>query len=227
MAQKFRANRRPDPRLDASVTISLLLTRQTKGYKNADPAAKHEKALPVSFYRFLHSAAVTEFDRAIAFLCTLAFFFAMRSCEYTETSVRRTKTLTVADFRFYKDKKEVPHSDPNLHNATTVTITFRYQKNDQRDDSITQERNRDPTICPVKAAAYTIRRLQNLPGCTAATTIDTFIDFRTGKFVRFQASALLALFRATATAMGSALLGLKLLKSELIQIELLQPCQCT
>ncbi len=77
MAQKFRANRRPDPQLDASNTISLLLTRQTKGYKNADPAAMHEKALSVSFYRFLHSAAVTEFDCAIAFLCTLAFFFAM------------------------------------------------------------------------------------------------------------------------------------------------------
>lgn len=140
--------------------------------------------------------------------CIIAFFFAMRSCEYTKTSGdRRTKTLTIGDFRLFRHKRLVPHDDPNLHNADSVTITFRKQKNEERDDSITQQRNLDSLMCPVKASAYTIRRLRQMPGTTDDTTIDTFIDFATGKFVRFEATALLKLFRAIATAMGSDELG--------------------
>lgn len=50
VAQKFKSNSPPDPRLDASGNISIIIVGQTKGIKNADPAAQHEKALPVSFY---------------------------------------------------------------------------------------------------------------------------------------------------------------------------------
>lgn len=87
------------------------------------------------------------------------------------------KTITVADFYFLKKKTEVPHHDPNLYNKTTVTITFWMQKNDERDDSTTQEHNKDPIMCPVKAAAYTIQWICNLSGSIDATTIDTLIDF--------------------------------------------------
>ena len=61
-----KANARPDPRLDASGNISILITWQTKGYKNADPAIQHEKALPVSFYCYLYRSTVTHFDHGIA-----------------------------------------------------------------------------------------------------------------------------------------------------------------
>jgi hypothetical protein len=71
----------------------------------------------------------------------------------------------------------------------------------------TQERNLDPLMCPVKSAAYIVHRICHLPGSSDATTIDTFIDFSTGKFVCFKVSALLKLFRAVATAMGTDVLG--------------------
>jgi len=132
----------------------------------------------------------------------------MRSCEYTKTSGdRRTKTLAVGDFRFFRNKRLVHHDDPNLHNADTITTTFRKQKNEELDDSITQQRNLDPLMCPVKAGAYTVRRIRNLPGSTDATTIDTFLDPPSGKFVLLEASAILKPFWAIAAAMGSDELG--------------------
>ena len=208
VAQKFKASGRPDPRSDITGTISILITRQTKGYKNYDPSVKHEKALPVSFYRHLHSSATTEFDRAVANLCIGAFFFAMRSCEYTKVSTsRRTETVSLGDIKFYQGTKLLSHHDPHLHLATTVSITFRYQKRDERDDIITQHRNLDPVMCPVKAWAYTVRRLLRIPGATLATTVDSFLHPSTGELSRYTATALLKLFRSVALAMGFNELG--------------------
>jgi len=111
------------------------------------------------------------------------------------------------DIRFFKGTLELSHSDPNLHVATTVSITFRYQKRDERDDIITHHRNLDPVMCPVKAWAHVVRRLLRLPGITSSTTVDTFIDPSSGNFARFTATALLKLVRANATAMGKDVLG--------------------
>jgi hypothetical protein len=208
VAQKFKAAFRPDPRADSTGSISILIKRQTKGYKNQDPSVQHEKALPCSFYRHLLQASVTQFDIGVAHLCIGALFFAMRSCEYTKVNgTRRTKTLTIADFQFYRNRRLVPHHDSELHLADTVSITFRYQKRDERDDTITQHRTLDHTLCPVKAWAYTIRRLLRLPGVHPSTTVDTFMDPSNGNPSRFTAAGLLALFRANARAMGQENLG--------------------
>jgi len=132
----------------------------------------------------------------------------MRSCEYTKvTGHRRTNTVTIGDICFHRGKCLIPHNDPLLHLADTVSITFRYQKRDQRDDTITQHRTLDPILCPVKAWAFTVCRLLCLPGTSSSTTVDTFMDPSTSAIVRFTATGLLALFRATALAMGEDELG--------------------
>jgi hypothetical protein len=208
VAQKFKAAFRPDPRTDLTGSISILIKRQTKGYQNLDPSVQHEKALPCSFYRHLLQAAITQFDVGVAHLCIGALFFAMRSCEYTKvTGTCRTKTLTLADIKFHRLRHQLGHLDSELHLANTVSITFRYQKRDERDDTITQHRTLDPTLCPVKAWAYTVRRLLLIPGSNSSTTIDTFMDPSTGQPSRFTAAGLLALYRTNARAMGEENLG--------------------
>jgi hypothetical protein len=127
MAQKFKASARPDPQVDASGSISILLARQTKGCKNLDPSTRNEEVLPVAFYHCIVSAAVTDFDHATANLCITTFFFAMRSCEYTKTlGHRRTKTLTLDDFRFFLNNKQLAFDDLQLHLAEVISITFRF-----------------------------------------------------------------------------------------------------
>jgi len=58
--------------------------------KNMDPGEKQQRALPVCIYREFHRrAALSPYSsldlyKALAKLLTLAFFFCMRSCEYSD-----------------------------------------------------------------------------------------------------------------------------------------------
>jgi hypothetical protein len=53
VAQAFREHDRSDPRYDAGQKLVLVLKRQYKGYKNADPGEKQQKALTASVIRQL------------------------------------------------------------------------------------------------------------------------------------------------------------------------------
>jgi hypothetical protein len=91
----------------------------------------------------------------------MAFFFAMRSCEYLKTTgSRRTDPIRLGDITF-RDRfnRIVPHTDPNLHEAESVSITFRFQKRDLRDDTITQSRSGNRVYCPVIACATIVREM--------------------------------------------------------------------
>ena len=99
-------------------------------------------------------------------LIIMAFFFAMRSCEYLKTSgnERRTKSLQMRNFQFTKNHQVLPLNSPHLEEADCVSITFEFQKNDHRNEQITQQRTGHPLLCPVRACAAIIRRLQAMGG---------------------------------------------------------------
>ncbi len=127
-------------------------------------------------------------------LVKLAFFFAMRSCEYLKVQgERRTDALRVRNFEFRKNQRILDHSDPNLESADTITLTFEYQKNAERDDPVTQSRTSDPLVCPVRAAAEVIQRLR-AEGATSDTHIYQYKDNR-GKKKDLTGKVALALLR--------------------------------
>jgi hypothetical protein len=95
-------------------------------------------------------------------LSTLSFFFALRSCEaykVPKSEQRRTRCLQLTDFVFMKDHKIVPHSSPFLHLSDSVTLLFRFQKTEKREESVTQMATNHAHFCPVKTAAAIIKRL--------------------------------------------------------------------
>ena len=102
-------------------------------------------------------------------LMLLAFFFALRSCEYLKVGgrdpfvqpTRRTYPLRKRNIRFWKHHRIVLHTDPRLAYADSVTLTFEFQKRDVRDECVTQSRTRHPVFCPVKAAAARIQHMQH------------------------------------------------------------------
>ena len=108
VAQNFRANNRPDPRVDDGGRLHIILQQQYKGYKNMDKHQVQQKALPLIVLRKLFENKSTVENIAIAQLCIGAIFFAMRSCEYLKTSVaeekRKTQTLRIRNLRFYKKR---------------------------------------------------------------------------------------------------------------------------
>jgi hypothetical protein len=93
----------------------------------------------------------------------MAFFFAMRSCEYLKVpGDRRTKPIRMCDITF-RDKfyRIIPNSSEFLHDAESVSVTFRFQKRDIRDDTITQSRSGNRFFCPVIACATIIKQMRH------------------------------------------------------------------
>ena len=82
--------------------------------------------------------------------------------------------LTLADIRFFLEGRELPHSSPFLTTADYVSITFQFQKNDERSDSVGMHRTDDPVICPVKAWAYTVRRILAYPDSSPSSQVNLF-----------------------------------------------------
>jgi hypothetical protein len=136
-----------------------------------------------------------------------AFFFAMRSCEYLNVSgKRKTKILTIKNIRFFKGRSEVHHSDPALHLATTVSITFEYQKKDTRNDTITQHRSGDKLLCPVRIWAKIVCRILSYPGANQSTQVNAYLSDKKN-ILHIRGSDLLKRLRQATAAIGKHKLG--------------------
>lgn len=159
-----------------------------------------------SLLRHLASVRLTDEDVAISQLAIGAFFFAMRSCEYSRTSgERRTKLLRLNNIRFFEGHRLVPHDDPYLSQSDSVSITFEYQKNDMRDVTITQHCTNDPVLCPVRAWASVVTRVRNYPGSSPDSTVNSF-RYK-GKTIYIRSDAVRMKLRASAAALGKDRLG--------------------
>ena len=185
---------------------SFLLRRQIRGYSQADPAERPEKAVTCSLLREIASVRATEEDRAVGQLTVGAFFFAMRSCEYSGVNgERRTKLLRLRNVQFFRGRRRMLHSERSLLSADSVSITFEFQKNDERDVTITQHCTHDAVLCPVRAWAALVRRVRGYRGTNDDTPVNAFVIGGTLKFIR--ASRLVTKIRASATVIGEDVLG--------------------
>ena len=81
----------------------------------------------------------TELATAMAEIVCTAFFLAMRPCEYTKMSTtaesKKTKIITPGNIRFYRNNRILRH-DQDKDNAEWVNITFKYQKNNDQNESV-------------------------------------------------------------------------------------------
>ena len=211
VAQTFRANNRPDPRMDATGKTAFILQQQFRGYKNTDRNARQQKALPACILRKLITRKTSVENIAVSQLATGAFFFAMRSCEYLQTNLaedkRRTKILRVQDIRFFVKGRQIPHSNTNLALSDTVSITFEFQKSDERHETITMHRSGDSMLCPVRSWASIIQRILSYPGTDPSSTVNTIrVE---DKLLKLSSSTMLLKLRSAVRALGEEKLGFK------------------
>ena len=83
---------------------------------------------------------VTEIQRAISQPVIGAFFFAMRSCEYLlvpQSEKRRTDILRLRNIRFFTEGIETSNNSTDLGFSDCVSITFEFQKKEERNDTVT------------------------------------------------------------------------------------------
>jgi hypothetical protein len=94
-------------------------------------------------------------------LIIAAFFFAMRSCEYTKPPKEGlTKRITLGNVTFRDCQKNImKHWDPDLENkARYVMVRFEAQKNCEKRDVRTQRSTGDYVLCPVRRLARAVIR---------------------------------------------------------------------
>ena len=190
VGKAFTATGRLDPRHDSCGDTVPLLQRLFRGYKNNDPGTTQQKAIPWPLIKQMCARPCGNRDSPLDIfskLMMLAFFFAMRSCEYLKvekSEERRTSPLRKRNIVFMKDHTVLDHSSRYLEQADTVTLYFEFQKRDLRNDSVTQAKTGHSRDCPVKAAAAIIRRMQR-QGMSDHDFIYSFIHEKTKKKTTF------------------------------------------
>ncbi len=180
VAQAIRDDHRRDPRLDDDGKHSSILLQQYKGYKEHDKNVEQQKAIPPRVIIEMKARAVTEKDRHIADLAEGAWFFACRSCEYSdvdgyENRTRKTKLLCKRNIVFRDGPTIVDHYDPRLlTTAKNVSITFERQKNDEQWEMVTiPGSNPRSPLSAVQAWGRIVQRRSSYPGTNGDTPVNT------------------------------------------------------
>ena len=173
-----------DPALDPDGKPSLFLTRQISGYIDADPSSRQQKALPVSVFKRLLGNTFTPDDEALGQLACGAFFFGMRSCEYLSVAgTRKTRRLRVQDVRFFRNNTEFKNKrDPLVEFSDTVSITFVFQKNKQKNITVTQPRS-GKELYPVRVWTKIIQRILSYPKSSESCPVNTVLIGKSIKYI--------------------------------------------
>lgn len=134
----------------------------------------------------------------------------MRSCEYSTTTSpsesRTTRILTVGNCRFFKNRRVLEHSDPQLRSADIVSITFVSQKNKERYQTISMHQSGHGVLCPVKIWADIVQRIRAYPSSSDDTTVNTFLDPK-GRLSLVSSKHISTTLRAAAASIGESTLG--------------------
>jgi hypothetical protein len=183
LAAAFRSHFQRSPvHIEGSTQLLPTIRALLKAFDNADPPPNRQKAITPrllrKFFQLLASGKSNKGLTAQAHTADLvigAFFFAMRSCEYTKTATPgRTKRIRMGGIVFRtRSRRVLLLSDPDLLSlADYVTIVFEDQKNGKKMDARTQRRSGHPVLCPVLRWGSAVRRIiATIPTWTEHTTL--------------------------------------------------------
>ena len=169
--------------VEGSANLRPFVRQLLKACNNKDPPKKQQRAITPKLLRAMFNLAggglelLRDTHQAIiAELAVIGFFYAMRSCELTNTPTEgRTKVIRLRGVKFRnKENDIIPHSSPEIKNAEWVTVTFENQKNGMKMVSRTHQRSGDPVLCPVIRLASVVERIyRRVPKASPDTSIDT------------------------------------------------------
>jgi hypothetical protein len=149
-------------------------------------------------WQSIYEDDTTPRNAALGPLIMGALFFAMRSCEYSKTNKddgkRKTNIIICENVRFFTGTasgtiKKLHHELPlaTLQSAECVSITFVEQKNGEKMETVTQHSVTNSPLCPVKAWATTIKRVQSYDQTSGTTPVNTFACPNSHKLVAITA----------------------------------------
>ena len=177
VAQRYILDGYPDPRKSspAQHNLDLPLAHLLKKYNDEDPPAQPKLAVPVSTVKKIcKHYKFSDHHRAVADLCTIAFFYLLRVGEYTTPThqrqqEKRTTALRKCDIRLWHKRKLLPHTATlaTLLTADSATICLAKTKNGVK-GAVVHHEAIGGALCPVAALA---RRINNIRGTSQACPI--------------------------------------------------------
>jgi hypothetical protein len=154
-----------------------------KACDNGDPPKRQQRAITPQLLRYMYDRSGCANDEkhdseaaTVAEIAIVAYFYAMRSCEITETPTPgRTKITRLRGITFRDHtNREMDHGTDDLTTARRVTVTFEDQKNGLKNDRRTHEKSGDPVMCPVLRLASLVKRiLRRVPKAGPDTPVCT------------------------------------------------------
>jgi hypothetical protein len=114
--------------------------------------------------------------------------------------------LRLQNIRFFLLKKELRHNHPHLASADSVSITFEFQKSDEKNITITIHHSGDVTLCHARAWSSIVQRLWADPTTTWLTHVNTYRN-ENGDIRHVESKSVVAKLRAAARRIGEAELG--------------------
>ena len=184
VAATFRSNflRISPMHVEGSSHLFPSIRALLKASDNVDPPSRRQKAITPKLLRAMFTLAGAGLETTkdttmsvVSELAIIAYFYAMRSCEFTKTPLPgRTKVIKLSGVTF-RDRRNnvIEHSSPDLQKAARVTLTFEDQKNGTKQDRRSHEKTNDPVMCPVLRLASVVRRIYRMVlGSGESTTIN-------------------------------------------------------
>ena len=169
--------------IKGSSNLRPFVRSMLKAYDNMDPPKNQQRAITPKLLRAMASLSgmlLTETKDTmfaiVSELAIMAYFFAMRSCEFSATRTPgRTHIIRLRGILFRDINNAIlPHSSPLLHTAERVTLTFENQKNGTKMDRRTHQRTVDSTLCPVRRLASLVQRIYRcVPNASPNSSINT------------------------------------------------------
>jgi len=138
--------------LDEKGKLRNIILRILKSYQVWDPPVKRESPITPAMLRHIKKKAASPRARFLANLVIRAYFFAIRSCEYSKTpGFHQTEVLTMNRISFIRNDhrylRTVDTFDPN---AGSVQITFGIQKNLEMDEPVSNYQT-SKDLYPIRA----------------------------------------------------------------------------
>ena len=218
IAQTCRLAGKQSPTSETEGTYILPLKRMIEGFKRLDPPATPQMAVPVDVpeeARRLGLATGDKLQEAAGDLTIIAFYFLLRSGEYTKPRrvrrngkwirATRTKQFQVGDVGFWKDGKILPrHSDlQTLLSADAATMKISNQKNGRTGQTIHHE-----STGPNGAVAALARRVHHIlanGGTESKLICDTCTD---KNWMSVESSHIVAIVRLAAKSLKLQIQGI-------------------
>ena len=138
------------------------------------PTKKHQKYIPEKLALHIYRQTNTDLNTAIGQLIAGAFFFGIRSCEYSTTPKgenKRTRILQKGGIHSYRKCRKISHDSGILHLSDKVSLIFLTHKKGVKNATVTQWRT-TTTLCLVGIWAEIVIQLDSYPGTTRDTPVN-------------------------------------------------------